>query len=298
LSETGCVEPGNPSQPTAGLIPYSENIPFWSDGAEKERHLALPNGTTIDVQPDGDFDMPNGSVLLKHFRLNGNLIESRFMVRHGDGDWAGYTYEWNPSLTDAQLVEAGGKDVVIDGQTWHYPSRTECLACHTDAAGGSLGVEALQLNGELTYPTTGRTANQLDTFDAVGLLGAPLDPALKDEALTAPDSAATLDERARSYLHANCSNCHRPGGTTQAGMDLRYDTAFDQMGICDVVPQNGDLGITDARLLVPGDPARSLLLERIKREDNTRMPPLSSNVVDTEGVALISDWILGIGGCP
>jgi uncharacterized repeat protein (TIGR03806 family) len=297
LSATGCVDPGNPAEPAPAMIPYAVNLSFWSDGAEKERYLAVPDGTTIDIAADGDFDMPHGSVLLKHFRLNGNLIETRFMVRRDDGSWAGYSYEWNASLTDAQLVELGGKDVSIDGQTWHYPSRAECLSCHTNAAGGSLGVEALQLNRNQTYPVTGRTANQLDTFNAIGLLSEPLDPDLKNAALTTPDSPDAIKLRARSYLHANCANCHRPGGTTQANMDLRYDTAFAEMGICGVTPQNGDLGITDARLFAPGEPARSLLLERISRLDSTRMPPSSSNMVDPDGIALIADWITAVSSC-
>jgi uncharacterized repeat protein (TIGR03806 family) len=297
LSDTGCVDSSDPSQPAPGLIPYALNLPFWSDGAEKERYLALPNGETISIETDGDFDMPNGSVLLKHFRLGGSLIESRFMVRRADGNWMGYSYEWNASQTQAQLVELNGKNVDINGQIWHYPSRAECLTCHTAAAGGSLGVEALQLNRTITYAATGRTANQLDTYDAIGLLSAPLDAGLKSDALVTPDAAVALEQRARSYLHANCANCHRPGGTTQANMDLRYDTAFADMGVCDVAPQNGDLGIINARLLVPGEPNRSLLLERISRLDSTRMPPSSSNVLDTDGIALVGDWIAAISNC-
>jgi len=282
LTDTGCVNPSDPAQPAPGLIPYDINLSFWSDGAVKERYMALPNGETITINADGDFDMPNGSVLVKYFRLGGILIETRFIVRHADGSWAGYSYEWNAGQTQAQLVELNGKDVDINGQIWHYPSRAQCLGCHTVAAGGSLGVESLQLNRTIIYAATGRTANQLDTYNAIGLLSVPLDVGLKSEALATPASAVALEQRARSYLHANCANCHRPGGTTQANMDLRYPTAFADMNVCDVLPQNGDLGITDARLLSPGEPARSLLLERISRLDNTRMPPSSSNVLDPE----------------
>lgn len=297
LTDTGCVDPGNPGQPAPGLIPYDVNLSFWSDGAAKERYMALPDGTTITIRTDGDFDMPNGSVLVKYFRLGGSLIETRFIVRKTDGSWAGYSYEWNAGQTQAQLVDLDGKDVDINGQIWRYPSRAECLACHTVAAGGSLGVEALQLNRTITYAATGRTANQLDTYDAIGLLSASLDTELKSEALTTPMSMAALEQRSRSYLHANCANCHRPGGTTQASMDLRYTTAFADMNVCNVLPQNGDLGITDARLLAPGEPAQSLLLERISRLDSARMPPSSSNMLDPDGITLLSDWIMAIGNC-
>jgi hypothetical protein len=85
LSATGCVDPRNASAPAAGLIPYAVAAPLWSDGADKERWLALPNGTTIQVQADGDFSLPPGRVLMKHFRLAGDLVETRLFMRHANG---------------------------------------------------------------------------------------------------------------------------------------------------------------------------------------------------------------------
>ncbi|NJM91256.1 MAG: hypothetical protein HC863_03145 [Myxococcales bacterium] len=107
LSATGCVNTQNPAQPANGLIPYEPAAPFWSDNATKERWLAVPNSTSIGVGSDGDFGLPNGTVLMKHFRLGGNLIETRLFMRHPDGDWAGYTYEWNEQGSDAALLPAG-----------------------------------------------------------------------------------------------------------------------------------------------------------------------------------------------
>ena len=75
---------------------------------------------------DGDFTFPNGTVLMKHFRLNGDLVETRLFMRHPDGDWAGYTYEWNAQRTNATLVQ-GGKTVTIGGQSWIYPERQRLL---------------------------------------------------------------------------------------------------------------------------------------------------------------------------
>jgi uncharacterized repeat protein (TIGR03806 family) len=285
--------------PTAGMIPYTVNDSFWSDGADKMRYLALPNATTISEMPGGDFNLPNNSVLMKHFSLGGQIFETRLLVRHDDGGWAGYTYEWNASLTDADLVDAAGKDETVNGQPWHYPSRTECLQCHTAAAGFSLGAEGLQLNGEFTYPATGRTANQLDTLEYIGLFSAPLSAAATAAALTdSRDQSAALDARARSYLHSNCANCHRPNGTTQSTMDLRFSTAFGQMNICNVDPRQGNLGINQAKLLAPGDPARSILLERISRNGQNRMPPVGSNILDSDAIALLTDWINSIQACP
>ena len=106
LSDTGCFDPSDPTQVAEGVIPYDVKTELWSDGAGKRRWLAIPDGTQIDILPDGDWDFPIGSVLIKEFAWNGNPFETRLMVRHDDGEWAGYTYEWNASLTDANLVSS------------------------------------------------------------------------------------------------------------------------------------------------------------------------------------------------
>jgi hypothetical protein len=133
LSASGCVETGNATRPAAGLIPYAPNAPFWSDGADKDRWIALPNGLAITVNTDNDWVFPNNTVLVKNFRLGTRLVETRLFMRHTDGVWAGYTYEWNAGGTDATRV-IGGKTVSINGQPWIFPSEAQCLACHTDAA--------------------------------------------------------------------------------------------------------------------------------------------------------------------
>jgi len=66
------------------------------------------------VGADGDFAFPPGSVTMKHFRLGGKLVETRFFVRHGDGTWGGYSYEWNDAETDAALLPAA-KERVVNG---------------------------------------------------------------------------------------------------------------------------------------------------------------------------------------
>jgi uncharacterized repeat protein (TIGR03806 family) len=296
LSATGCVVASSPSQAAAGLVPYGVAAPFWSDGAAKERWLALPNGTSISVGADGDFTFPSGTVLMKHFRLNGNLVETRLFMRHPDGDWAGYSYEWNAQRTDATLVQ-GGKTAAIGGETWTFPSGNDCLACHTPAAGFALGLETAQLNHDFTYPATGRTANQLRTLDNIAMFTTPLgDPALQPR-LPDPFGSAPLAERARAYLHTNCAQCHRASGPTPVTLDLRFSTPLSSAAACDAPPQSGDLGIANARVISPGNPDASVLLVRMNRRDAHQMPPLASNTIDTAGVALVRDWIASLTSC-
>lgn len=296
LSATGCVDPADPAAPAAGLIPYAINAPFWSDGADKQRWLALPDGTTASIDGAGDFIFPPGSVLMKHFVLDDRLVETRLFMRHPDGVWAGYSYEWADDGSDASLVE-GGKTRDFDGQTWIYPSGAQCLECHTAAAGFSLGAEIPQLNRDFTYAATGRTANQLATYDAILLLDSPLagEPDALPRLADPFDASAPLAERARAYLHTNCAQCHRPGGS--APLDLRHGTALRDTGACDTVPQAGDLGIADARIIAPGAPERSVLLERMRRRDANAMPPLATNVVDEAGASLLGEWIAALDGC-
>ena len=298
LSATGCMQSGDPSRPGPGLIPYSVQAPFWSDGATKDRWLALPNGTTVTVAADGDFTFPTGSVLVKQFRLGGALIETRLLMRHTDGSWAGYSYEWDAAQNDGLLVD-GGKTERIGSQDWIYPSTGQCDICHTAAAGRTLGLEIQQLNGSLTYAATGRTANQLATLAGISVLANPVgDPATLPSLSNPYVAGPAIAMRARSWLHTNCAQCHRPGGPTPSDMDLRFATALGLTNACGVAPTFGALGLgAGARIIAPGNADLSVLVARIGRRDANGMPPLASHLVDTAGVALIDGWIDGLANC-
>jgi uncharacterized repeat protein (TIGR03806 family) len=298
LSDTGCTDPGDVTQPYSGLVPYDINAPFWSDGAVKDRYIGLPNGVAITRNANEDWSFPEGTVIVKNFRLSGSLVETRHLMRHPDGVWAGYTYEWNSQQTEATRVK-GGKTVQVAGQNWVFPGEAQCMACHSNAADFALGPETAQLNKEFTYPSTQRTANQLETLEHVLMFTTPLPgranslPAMPDPG----DTRVSLGDRARAYLHTNCSQCHRPGGPTPVEMDLRYTTSLANANACDVVPLNGDLGIVNARLIAPGDTARSIVINRASRRDSHGMPPLGSTLVDTNGIGLLGNWIDSLAGC-
>lgn len=298
LSETGCFSATDTKQAASGLIPYSVNAPFWSDGADKERWMALPDGQNISIAEGGDWNFPNGTVLVKSFSIGPRLIETRLFMRHPDGAWGGFSYEWNASQTDATLLEGGATRDLGNGQSWIFPSESQCLDCHTDAAGRVLGLETAQLNRSFTYPQTGRTSNQLTTLNYLSMLSPPITDASTQPVLPEPFGTGPLAERARAYLHTNCSQCHRPGGPTPSSMDLLYSTDLRTTYACDVSPQSGDLGVgVDARLIAPGSPENSLIVNRMNRRDSAAMPPLGSHTVDAEGVALVSQWIDSLRSC-
>ncbi len=297
LSLTGCVDPSDPTQLAPGVIPYAPAATLWSDGLEKTRALALPDGTTIDLDANGDFVFPVGTVLIKTFSYQGRRIETRLLMRHADG-WAGYAYEWNDDQTEAYLLPASKRVTLPDGSRWLIPSRAQCLACHTQAAGYSLGLEIAQLNHPFVY-TGGRRSNQIATLDHIGLFAtSPGDPASLPALPPPSDANATSEEKARAYLHANCAMCHQPGSTGRGDADMRWWLPFDQTNLCDAAPTEGDLGIPGARRIVPGDPDRSLVSVRMKRLDVHRMPPLGTEKIDPTGTGIVDAWIRGLGGCP
>lgn len=289
LSDTGCFNTTDKTYPQ-GVINYQSISTLWSDGAEKDRAFAIPDAEVITVNPDGDFIYPDNSILIKHFLAGDSYLETRLFVNL-PGGWQGFSYEWNDQQTDAVLLTEGKtKDV---GDFVHtYPSQSQCAVCHTAAANHSLGLEIAQLNriGPIA------TNNQLELYSDIGLVNQTIDVATAPTLYAIDDTSATLEQRARSYLHSNCSSCHRPGAQADF-IDLRYDIDFTATNLCDEVPSNGDLGITNARRIAPGDPDRSVLYLRMLALDGNRMPPLASLVVDDVASSVVQQWISGISSC-
>lgn len=296
LSATGCLDPQEPSRPAPGLIPYGVNAPLWSDGADKKRWMALPEGETIQVETDGRWVFPIGSVLIKAFYLGTTLVETRLMMRHADGEWGGYSYAWESGASDAQLLPSALRRV-FDDQEWTYPSRDNCVQCHGDAPGSTLGPKTAQLDGLFAYPAA--IAPQLDTLSAIGVLSPPLTSGEQQQPFVSFDTEqAEMDAKVRSYLDANCSHCHQPGGVEETNFDLRATTPLDETRLCDVPPAHGNFGLFGSRLILPGDPEFSLVSVRMHSSISTvRMPLIGSALVDDAAVELVDQWIESLTDC-
>jgi uncharacterized repeat protein (TIGR03806 family) len=302
LSATGCFENGNLERPASGVLEYSINSPLWSDGAEKRRFFAIPDGQTIQMRSDGRWDFPQGSVLIKSFYLGSRPVETRLMVRHADGDWGGYSYEWNDAGTDATLLTSS-KVKSVGSQLWTFPSRSQCLGCHTAPAGQVshervLGLETGQMNKAFDYPL--RSANQILSLASVGYFSqAVAHPTTLIRWSDPADPTESLENRARAYLHTNCASCHQPGGPGRGPMDFRMTNSNGMSTYCDVAPTLGDLGVPDARLLKPGNAAASTLVTRMQHTGAYQMPPLGVSLSDTSGIGVVQAWINNMtGGCP
>jgi uncharacterized repeat protein (TIGR03806 family) len=325
LSETGLFVSVPEHRLHEAIVGYSVNSPLWSDGASKERFIALPGMGTIEHQDKGAWKFPEGTVLVKTFSLerkagdpaSSQRIETRLLTLQ-QNEWVGYSYRWNDEQTDAVLVGTRGEDHELtiedpahpDGtrkQTWHYPSRAECMVCHSRAAGFVLGPHTLQMNREHNYGEF--RDNQLAVLSRSGFLrfsprkskasssadeslaGMPKPPEEYPRLVDPYDPAADLAARARSYLHANCAQCHVQAGGGNSAIELHHNTSDEKLRAIGVPPLHDKFGIAEALLIAPGEPDRSILLHRIGKTGRGRMPPLASSMVDEQAVTLLKEWI-------
>ncbi|HSY10218.1 MAG TPA: PQQ-dependent sugar dehydrogenase [Candidatus Dormibacteraeota bacterium] len=313
LSQTGTFADLEKLKPANYLIPYSVNSPLWSDGAVKSRWTALPENSKIHFAPTGEWTFPAGTVFVKNFELpvddtNPKILrrlETRLLVRDTNGAVYGASYKWRADNRDADLVTAGTNEEIqiktftgSRAQKWFYPGRQDCLTCHTPQSGGVLGVKTRQLNGDLKYPN-GVTDNQLRAWNHIGLfdttLGEKEIPHF-DKLVSITNSSAPLEFRVRSYLDANCAQCHRPGGV-EAFFDARFDTPLEKQGFING-PVENPLGISSAKVIVSGEISKSVLFHRVNLVGNLQMPPLAKNVVDQKADSAIAAWINSLPRTP
>lgn len=318
LSQTGAFHDTRQLIPSPSLIPYDLNVSFWSDGASKSRWISVPNdaasrNSKIGFAPTGEWTFPIGTVFVKHFEISTDethpeikrRLETRLLVRDATGSVYGVTYKWRADGSDADLLTTNVSENILiktatgmRTQTWYYPSRQDCRTCHTDLAGGVLGVKTRQVNREVIYPN-GTTANQLLVWNHIGLLSSNFDAAKVSsypKLATTTDLTRSLEDRARSYLDANCANCHRPGGTV-AYFDARYDVPLAQQKLIEgqvLINQ----GVDNSQIIAPHDIWRSILFMRVNTVEAIRMPPLARQTLDKQGAALLREWIESLPGPP
>jgi uncharacterized repeat protein (TIGR03806 family) len=310
LSQTGAFKDTVRLVPNDALIPYDLIVSFWSDGAAKSRWIAVPD-QKIKFAPTGEWSFPTGTVFVKHFELATDethpeikrRLETRLLVCDADGGVYGATYKWRADNSDADLLATNLTESItvktttgIRTQAWYYPSRQDCVTCHTANAGFVLGVKTRQLNHDYTYPSKGND-NELRVWNHLGLFDTNLNEAALEifpKLAGGDDLTRTLEDRARSYLDANCAHCHRPHGTV-AYFDARYDAPLSQQNLING-PVLIDERIDQPRIIAPNDIWRSILFMRVDTTESFKMPPLARNTVDEAGMKLLREWIASLPG--
>ncbi|MBM1172680.1 hypothetical protein [Microvirga arabica] len=286
-------------------LTFAPQYPLWSDGATKRRWISLPPGKVIDGSDPEVWIFPVGTRFWKEFSFNGQRVETRYLERRADGSWLYAAYAWSPDGREAHLVPVRGKRgayPLAGGRSHTIPGMTDCKACHQGGASEILGFSTLQLSSE---PDPGSLHAELRPDPGVDLkylVDRGLLVGLPKTLLETPPrvAAATATERAAlGYMHGNCGHCHNDQGS------LRNIGLFLRQGVKDAGQPAIDSTVNhpvkkpapgqspDAVLRVePEHPERSGIMQRVgSRYPALQMPPLGTELVDDEAVALLYRWI-------
>ncbi len=293
-------------RPTRTVLPFAPLTPLFTDYAEKQRFVWMPEGVKAQYNgADKVMQFPEGSVLIKNFYYDGvqpgnvrRIIETRILFKR-EGVWEFANYVWNAEQTEAYLDLNGSVTPVTwtdaQGTTrsiqYRIPSLAECRICHSIGDEFTpIGPKPQNLNGN--YAFSAGVRNQLQQWAAHGFLEQGY-PKRILSTVAWNDVSKPLALRARSYLDANCAHCHADdhecayrairlnfntdGGASNLGICMEPEDPFDPSLVYNVAPNNI---------------VRSMVRFRMNTNDEaTRMPQLGRTVVHTEGVALIEQWI-------
>ena len=317
------------------VVAYDLNTALFSDYAHKLRTVWLPEGSTARYEESETFDFPVGTIISKTFYyptdgggaaqivkaadttadrlINGfnlsevKLIETRLLVHREEG-WIALPYVWNEDETEAVLKRVGDiKQLeLVDGDhssefAYVVPNQNQCAGCHATNATtrkvAPIGPKSRHLDKDYVYAEG--TKNQLTAWQELGLLGDVPSPVLTKANARWGDKAASLDERARSYLDINCSHCHNKAGPADtSGLLLEpTDKVGPSLGLCKL-PIAAGTGTGDRKYgIVPGQPDESIFTYRMKSViPSEMMPELGRSLSHAEGVALIEQWIAEMDG--
>lgn len=314
LSATGMFLYFDPLTPSPGVIPYGVNSALWSDGTVKSRWMIIPDDLQVTFDSNLAWEFPLGAVLVKHFAIDtdqtNNILpllnlETRVLINTNLG-WLGYTYQWDEDQQDATLLHTSArKNITITSAQgseildYYFPSIADCTICHNATEGFVLGVRAAQLNGNYHYDAFSSaqfvTDNQLRALNHIGIFDTELADAneYSHRYAAIDDTSASVELRARSYLASNCAHCHNPDNALPTPLDFRYRENASELNAINLDPLN-NLGITDTKVIRPGEKEKSVLWLRMQALDDSRMPPLATYKVDEDALALIGLWIDGL----
>jgi uncharacterized repeat protein (TIGR03806 family) len=318
LDDLGLFRDAVEQDPEDGVIPYDVNAVLYADLSEKLRFINIPDGEQAGYEPDRYWDFPDGTRLVKTFffytdardpSLGRRLIETRIIERAA-GKWSGRTYVWDEEQTQATRLKTGKTLEVswIDAegephtQDYRVPNDNECKTCHAqDHVFEPLGPRTRQLDRDYDYGSADDpdVHNQIEHLDELGLIAGEVPPADERIALVDPYGDAPLEQRARSYLDANCSHCHRPGGEAgSSALDLRWEVDEPHaLGVCRRPVAAGPGSGGNDFDIVPGDPDASIMIYRMASTDpEIKMPEMPTLTSDARGTDLIREWIAAMPG--
>ena len=287
LSETGIFSEVSSQEAADGVYGFDIHAPIWHDGYEADYWVGMPNQTGLEIRPDQrrgspvmQYDNPKDMVLAKTIHKNGRKVETQIL--HHDGYWKGYSYQWNEQQTDATLVGKGGLDTTIQDKPYRFSARDECIRCHGSNFNRPLAFFPGQMN----------LNDQLEKFKKLGIVDDIFVEIADTIPLTNPyDVSDPIDLRARSWLHSNCSHCHKVSGGSGLTAQMNAAVPNSKLELINHQPTKGYFGLEGAPQIDPGNPYNSILYYRIATRGAGHMPMVGVRTIDKEGVKLIHDWI-------
>jgi len=297
-------------QPKEGVLPYDVSAQLFSDYSLKSRFIVLPSTEQLTYKPDGSFNFPVESILIKTFYYPSDLripkdnirfMETRLLIHTRDG-WMGFPYIWNDEQTEAYLEIAGKRlDVSFidrEGQSINFeysvPNFNQCKGCHVNQNRMiPIGPKVRLLNHDFDYGHG--KMNQLVKWNKLDMISGL--PSLSSLPHT-PDyndiENGSIAERARALIDINCAHCHRlgaPGETSGLFLNIE-ETDPTRLGIhkppVAAGRGSGNLDYT----IVPQYPDQSIMIYRMESTDpGIMMPELGRKLVHKEGVELVKKWI-------
>ncbi|MCP3145216.1 hypothetical protein [Pyxidicoccus xibeiensis] len=283
LSGTGLFTDSSMTVLADDVRAFAPQFPLWTDGATKRRWIRLPPGGRIDTRDMDSWQFPEGTQLWKEFTRDGVRVETRLLEKFGPRpeDWRALAYVWLPDQRDAVAAPDGQDNAV--GTPHDVPSAANCFGCHGGRESRVLGFSAIQLSYDAPPDLL-----DLEDLRVAGTLSRP--PAI---GFTVPGN--DVERAALGYLHANCAHCHnqkRPDSDGERCFDPQNSLDFwlpvDRLGSPRDTPTYG----AGTLAFKPGKPDKSNMIERVsKRESGWSMPPLGTEQVDAEAVALLRRWI-------
>lgn len=284
LSLTGLYAPETVESIAPDVRSFRPRFELWSDGATKRRWIWLPPGAPIDTSDMDAWQFPVDTRLWKEFTRDGVRVETRLLQRQAEG-WVGLAYLWREDGSDAIAAPYGAIDAL--GTPHDVPASNECDGCHAGRSSHVLGFSAVQL---VQQPQP----NDPEALD--------LDELIRSQWVTrAPEAAPVVpgnetEQAALGYLHANCSHCHNRSRPERRGarcFDPESDIDFSLRADEAVAVSETDTYRTAmGEGIRPGRPDDSRIIELMSRRSRfSQMPPLATETVDTEAVALLRRWI-------
>lgn len=286
-------------------LAFSPQYPLWTDGAAKRRWIWLPPGSAIDASDPDGWKFPVGTRFWKEFSFNGQRLETRYMELQQDSRWLYAAYGWTADGHAAHLVSEKGRRnaYAFGGGRFHsIPSVNDCKACHQGGRTEILGFGSLQLSPEQDPGALHREIQSGPRLDLQQLVSKGLLVGLPKSLTEAPPrilASSAIERAALGYMHGNCGHCHNEHGSLKnLGLSLRYvfGTAVQPAVTSTIgrpIKKRAPRQSAEAVLRIePHQPDRSGLMERVaSRYSALQMPPLGTELVDQEAVALLRKWI-------